>query len=659
MALDRAERNPASIERRRVGAAAIARSATVQAAPSALRALRQRLGNQATLALVNRASNGSDAVGRGLAPRESLEAVRTDAIQAELMISHPADASEREADQVADAVMRMSESGLRSTNICPTCASMRPASVQRVCADCDDDVPQREATGNPPITRGVRPLQRKEELAATPQVTPSVAADVRGLHGGGSPLPAATRAFFEPRFDADLSHVRVHTGTRAEGLADDIGAKAFTVGRDIAFGAGQFAPESPEGQRLLAHEITHVLQQDGDHTQRAPAQAKEETASGRPPRVRERASLSSLSTPALQRAPGDFLDDLGKDLGDLGKRLAKGAEERVRQELRALGALPGTGAVFSKSGCPKNFCDPFADVSQAKVNLLLVAPVLLAGIAKVVSPRVVPLWKDYLFGGSGPQNLTSSFGKDFTRSKTTEITASFIRDQMKIEIRANHKKILPSMGPATVDLTPRMPKTLAAIDKPGGPHAMDFNIIGEVAGNIAGGIGKDQLRNSIGAKPSPFDDDRTATITAELTRTATGIKVKPNIVFKIHDTIDLCPGNCGAITEQDATIPMSRFEATGLSGDVPFEIEFPAPASALGEFNIPIGGPSPVKLKGGPKPPGKSTAPPKSKSGGKSSALSGFEPPNKLLALDDVDEVIHSFEDAGQDLSAETGMAGA
>jgi hypothetical protein len=271
----------------------------------------------------------------------------------------------------------------------------------------------------------------------------------------------------------------------------------------------------------------------------------------------------------------------------------------VRQELRALGALPGTGAVFTKSGCPKNFCNPYADVSLAKTNLVLAAPVLLAGIAKVVSPRVVPLWKDYLFGGSAPQNLTSSFGKDFTASKTTADTTAFIVSQLKIEIAANHKAILTSTGPVTVDLTARMPKTLAAIDNQKHPHAMDFNKIGEIAGNIAGGIGKDQLSNKIGAKPSPFNDDRAATITAELTRTATGIRVKPNIVYTIHDTIDLCPGNCGAITEQDATIPLSRFEATGLSGDMPFAIEFPAPAAALSAFDIPVAGPSPVKPKGG------------------------------------------------------------
>ncbi|MFO1207191.1 MAG: DUF4157 domain-containing protein [Burkholderiales bacterium] len=75
-------------------------------------------------------------------------------------------------------------------------------------------------------------------------------------------MPAATRAFFEPRFGADFSHVRVHTGTHAAQTARSINAKAFTVGRDIAFGTRQFSPDSSSGQRLLAHELAHVVQQD-------------------------------------------------------------------------------------------------------------------------------------------------------------------------------------------------------------------------------------------------------------------------------------------------------------------------------------------------------------------------------------------------------------
>ncbi len=78
---------------------------------------------------------------------------------------------------------------------------------------------------------------------------------------GGEPLPASTRALFEPRFSADFSAVRVHRDSEAAETAQKLNAQAFTRGRDIVFGPGRYQPQSPHGQRLLAHELTHVLQQ--------------------------------------------------------------------------------------------------------------------------------------------------------------------------------------------------------------------------------------------------------------------------------------------------------------------------------------------------------------------------------------------------------------
>ncbi len=81
------------------------------------------------------------------------------------------------------------------------------------------------------------------------------------LRSPGQPLDVATRAFFELRFNHALDHVRVRTDTRAAEATQSVGALAFTVGRDIVFGAGQYAPDSSRGQSLLAHELVHVLQQ--------------------------------------------------------------------------------------------------------------------------------------------------------------------------------------------------------------------------------------------------------------------------------------------------------------------------------------------------------------------------------------------------------------
>src|SRR5512134_563730 len=81
------------------------------------------------------------------------------------------------------------------------------------------------------------------------------------LRSPGQPLDAATRAFMEPRFGHDFSGVRVHTDARAAESARAVQALAYTVGRDIVFGDQRYSPQTSPGRRLLAHELTHTLQQ--------------------------------------------------------------------------------------------------------------------------------------------------------------------------------------------------------------------------------------------------------------------------------------------------------------------------------------------------------------------------------------------------------------
>ena len=78
---------------------------------------------------------------------------------------------------------------------------------------------------------------------------------------GGQPLPKSVQNFFEPRFGYDFSQVRVHTDTRAAKSAQAVNARAYTTGRDIVFGAGQYKPQNSEGKWLLAHELAHIMQQ--------------------------------------------------------------------------------------------------------------------------------------------------------------------------------------------------------------------------------------------------------------------------------------------------------------------------------------------------------------------------------------------------------------
>lgn len=135
-------------------------------------------------------------------------------------MSQRGDASEREADRVADQVMHQPAGAI---------SSMSGAQVARA------------------------PLN-----GAAPSAPAALSGPLRGQHQS---LDASARSFFEPRFGRDFSDVRIHTDEKAATSASALNAKAYTYGRDIVFGAGQYNPHSAHGQRLLAHELTHVVQQ--------------------------------------------------------------------------------------------------------------------------------------------------------------------------------------------------------------------------------------------------------------------------------------------------------------------------------------------------------------------------------------------------------------
>jgi hypothetical protein len=118
------------------------------------------------------------------------------------------------------------------------------------------------------VTRAQAPprIQRAATASAGADVTPEVESGISRLRGGGQPLDAATRATMETRIGHHFGQVRIHTDARAADLSSQVRARAFTVGSDLAFAPGQYQPGSAEGQRLLAHELTHVVQQGGRPT---------------------------------------------------------------------------------------------------------------------------------------------------------------------------------------------------------------------------------------------------------------------------------------------------------------------------------------------------------------------------------------------------------
>lgn len=105
------------------------------------------------------------------------------------------------------------------------------------------------------------PIQTRPFPGQSSKTPFNVSARIRSLRGGGRPLSASTRSLFEPRFGYDFSGVRIHTDSRASETASALKARAFTIGSDIMFGSGEYAPDTDTGQRLMSHELTHVVQQ--------------------------------------------------------------------------------------------------------------------------------------------------------------------------------------------------------------------------------------------------------------------------------------------------------------------------------------------------------------------------------------------------------------
>lgn len=168
-------------------------------------------------------------------------------IQPKLSINQPGDEYEKEADAMANKVMRMSDGttgeGLFSPSI---------SSIQRKCQHCEEEE---------------KKVQRKETSDAA--LTPPSETYIQSLSGKGRSLTTGERDFFEPRFGYDFSSVRLHADAEANKSAADINALAYTNQNNIVFGSGQYDTGTDKGKQLMAHELTHVVQQSQNKLQRA------------------------------------------------------------------------------------------------------------------------------------------------------------------------------------------------------------------------------------------------------------------------------------------------------------------------------------------------------------------------------------------------------
>ena len=217
--------------------------------------------------------------------------LRSGALQAKLRIGQPGDVYEQEADRVADAVMRMPEPKLQHTYACGVdylqCSDeqsrpQHPKTTQvqtHVVSSSEQETNHvaDDATGvgiapatRPQISFGLEPhtggewqdvRQNWNDKPASPEVDGTFRNALNTEAASGRPMSPADRAFFEPRFGLSFQHVHIHDGPRAAALSREISARAFTHGEHIYLAEEQHDLESTDARRLIAHELTHTLQQ--------------------------------------------------------------------------------------------------------------------------------------------------------------------------------------------------------------------------------------------------------------------------------------------------------------------------------------------------------------------------------------------------------------
>jgi hypothetical protein len=126
--------------------------------------------------------------------------------------------------------------------------------IQRKCAHCEEE----EKAQRKPLASFIQ----KKATENNSSISDSISNQIQSTKGSGNAMSESTKSFMESRFSADFSNIKIHTGNYASQLSKDLNAQAFTVGNDIYFNEGKYQPGSSEGKHLLAHELSHTLQQD-------------------------------------------------------------------------------------------------------------------------------------------------------------------------------------------------------------------------------------------------------------------------------------------------------------------------------------------------------------------------------------------------------------
>src|SRR2546421_857345 len=225
---------------------------------------------------------------------------RSSSIQAKLTVNQPNDPYEKEADAMADKVVqRLAQTsnatengsgGFIQAKFTPYSNTDTSSVVQSKCAECEkEEKLQEKELGEKPkkelqkkaifesnaeddekniqrkcaTCEAEEKIQKKPDTASSATVSSGMEPTLNSTKGLGSPLPADSRQEMESNFGADFSGVRIHSDSQSSELNKNLHAQAFTYGSDVYFNSGKYNPDNKEGKHLLAHELTHVIQQSG------------------------------------------------------------------------------------------------------------------------------------------------------------------------------------------------------------------------------------------------------------------------------------------------------------------------------------------------------------------------------------------------------------
>ena len=323
-------------------------------------------------------------------------------VQAKMTVGPARDRFEAEADRAADHVLSGAPGVPSITPLGAAPAMRMPApeedTAQRAVKDEAEDLQRQVDDEEEEAMQLQRQVDDEEEEAmqlqrqvgeeeeetvqmeaagAARTASASVESGIRSARGSGQPLPAETRGRMEQGFGRDFSGVRIHDDSRAARLNSDINARAFTTGSDIFFSRGAYAPGTTAGDRLLAHELTHVAQQTGPGR----VQTERVQRNGNPPATQTQTGGSSGNPPAAQPAPIGpvFTDPAGQTIDTRPSKMLFTLNHVQLPEIAGLtkgvtagvtsNVMPATNFTWTGKGDRSATDDPGFEGSPAQVEL--------------------------------------------------------------------------------------------------------------------------------------------------------------------------------------------------------------------------------------------------------------------------------------------------